>query len=63
VLSLVLAESSGSMYAFMAVVIASGIGLLLLTFRAGPDGALEATTYDEDPPGKGGQRGPGAVGG
>jgi UDP-GlcNAc:undecaprenyl-phosphate/decaprenyl-phosphate GlcNAc-1-phosphate transferase len=51
VLSLVLAESSGSMYAFMAVVIASGIGLLLLTFRAGPDQALEATTYDEDPTG------------
>lgn len=50
VASLVLAESSGSMYAFTAVVIASGVGLLLLTFRAGPDVALEATTYDEGQP-------------
>ncbi len=56
VLSLVLAESSGSMYAFTAVVIASGIGLLLLTFRAGRDQALEATTYDEDLPQQQGPR-------
>jgi UDP-GlcNAc:undecaprenyl-phosphate GlcNAc-1-phosphate transferase len=50
VLSLLLAGGSGPLYAFMAVVIASGIGLLLLTFRAGPDEALEATTYDSDAP-------------
>ena len=43
VASLMLAEGSGPLYAFMAVVIASGIGLVLLTFRAGPDVALEAS--------------------
>jgi hypothetical protein len=48
VLSLLLAEGSGPLYAFMAVVIASGLGLLLLTFRVGPDEALEATTYEAD---------------
>ena len=48
VLSLLLAEGSGPLYAFMTVVIASGLGLLLLTFRVGPDEALEATTYEAD---------------
>ena len=47
VLSLLLAGGSGPLYAFMAVVIVSGLGLLLLTFRVGPDEALEASTYDE----------------
>lgn len=47
VLSLLLAGGSGPFYAFMAVVIASGIGLLLLTFHAGPDEALEASSYPE----------------
>jgi UDP-GlcNAc:undecaprenyl-phosphate GlcNAc-1-phosphate transferase len=48
VVSLVLADGSGPLYAFMAVVIVSGLGLLLLTFRVGPDAALEATTYDAE---------------
>lgn len=47
VLSLVLAGGSGPLYAFTAIVIASGVVLLLVTFRVGPDEALEATTYDE----------------
>jgi UDP-GlcNAc:undecaprenyl-phosphate GlcNAc-1-phosphate transferase len=47
VMSLLLAGGSGPLYAFMAVVIVSGLGLLLLTFRVGPDEALEASTYDE----------------
>jgi len=51
VLSLVLAGGSGPLYAFMAVVIASGIGLLLLTFHAGRDEALEASSYADDEPG------------
>jgi UDP-GlcNAc:undecaprenyl-phosphate/decaprenyl-phosphate GlcNAc-1-phosphate transferase len=48
VLSLALAGGSGPLYAFMAVVIASGVALLLLTFRVGPDEALEALSYPED---------------
>ena len=47
-LSLVLAGGSGPLYAFMAVVIFSGIVLLLLTFRSGHDEALEASAYDRD---------------
>ena len=47
VASLLLADGSGPIYAFMAIVVASGIVLLLITFR-GPDEALEATTYDAD---------------
>jgi UDP-GlcNAc:undecaprenyl-phosphate GlcNAc-1-phosphate transferase len=47
VMSLLLAGGSGPLYAFMAVVIVSGLGRLLLTFRVGPDEALEASTYDE----------------
>jgi UDP-GlcNAc:undecaprenyl-phosphate/decaprenyl-phosphate GlcNAc-1-phosphate transferase len=46
VASLVLAGGSGPIYAFMAIVVMSGIGLLLLTFR-GTDEALEATTYED----------------
>ncbi len=48
VASVLLAGGSGPLYAFMAIVIGSGILLLLITFR-GPDEALEATTYDVDP--------------
>jgi UDP-GlcNAc:undecaprenyl-phosphate GlcNAc-1-phosphate transferase len=48
VLSLLLAGGSGPLYAFMIVVIGSGVVLLLLTFRSGHDEALEATTYDDD---------------
>jgi UDP-GlcNAc:undecaprenyl-phosphate GlcNAc-1-phosphate transferase len=48
VLSLVLAGGSGPLYAFMAVVIVSGVGLLLLTFRStGRDVALEASAYPD----------------
>ena len=47
VVSLLLAGGSGPLYAFMAIVGASGVVLLLLTFRIGPDEALEATTYDD----------------
>ncbi|MEA2025611.1 MAG: hypothetical protein U9O18_02870, partial [Chloroflexota bacterium] len=49
VLSLLLAGGSGPLYAFMAIVIASGIVLLLVTFRIGTDEALEASSYDEEP--------------
>jgi UDP-GlcNAc:undecaprenyl-phosphate/decaprenyl-phosphate GlcNAc-1-phosphate transferase len=48
VLSLVLAGGSGPLYAFMAIVIGSGVLLLLVTFRAGPDEALEASSYPDD---------------
>ncbi len=48
VLSLMLAGGSGPLYAFMAIVIASGILLLLVTFRVGPDQALEASSYPDD---------------
>lgn len=47
VTSVILAGGSGPIYAFMAIVVASGIVLLVITFR-GPDEALEATTYDSD---------------
>ncbi len=46
VISLLLAGGSGPFYAFIAIVVASGIVLLLLTFR-GADTALEATTYED----------------
>jgi len=46
VLSLVLAGGSGPIYAFMAIVVASGVVLLLVTFRVGTDEALESTSYD-----------------
>jgi UDP-GlcNAc:undecaprenyl-phosphate GlcNAc-1-phosphate transferase len=47
VVSLVLAGGSGPIYAFMAIVVGSGIVLLVLTFR-GPDEALEASSYPDD---------------
>lgn len=47
VLGVVLAEGSGPLYAFMLVVVGSGLALLLLTFRAGPDSALEAASYPD----------------
>jgi len=47
VVSLALAGGSGPLYAFMAIVVASGIVLLLITFR-GADEALEATTYEDE---------------
>ncbi|MFV2064545.1 MAG: MraY family glycosyltransferase, partial [Chloroflexota bacterium] len=46
--SIVLAGGSGPLYAFIAIVIASGLFLLLLTFRAGKDDALEARSYPDD---------------
>jgi UDP-GlcNAc:undecaprenyl-phosphate/decaprenyl-phosphate GlcNAc-1-phosphate transferase len=48
VLSLVLAGGSGPLYAFMAIVIGSGVLLLLVTFRVGPDEALEASSYPDE---------------
>ncbi len=45
--SVILAGGSGPIYAFMAIVVASGIVLLVLTFR-GPDEALEASSYPDD---------------
>ena len=48
VASIVLAGGSGPLYAFMAIVIASGVLLLLLTFRSGADEALEASSYPDD---------------
>jgi UDP-GlcNAc:undecaprenyl-phosphate GlcNAc-1-phosphate transferase len=47
VTSIVLAGGSGPLYAFMAVVLGSGLLLLLLTFRSGTDEALEATSYPD----------------
>jgi len=46
-LSLLLAGGSGPLYAFMAVVIGSGLLLLMLTFRVGKDEALEARSYPD----------------
>ena len=46
--SIVLAGGSGPLYAFIAIVVASGLFLLLLTFRTGKDEALEATSYRGD---------------
>ena len=46
VVSVLLAGGAGPIYAFLAIVIGSGIVLLLLTFR-GTDEALEATTYED----------------
>jgi UDP-GlcNAc:undecaprenyl-phosphate GlcNAc-1-phosphate transferase len=46
VASLLLAGGPGPIYAFMAIVVGSGILLLLLTFR-GTDEALEAMTYED----------------
>jgi UDP-GlcNAc:undecaprenyl-phosphate/decaprenyl-phosphate GlcNAc-1-phosphate transferase len=46
VTSVLLAGGSGPIYAFMAIVVGSGLLLLIVTFR-GTDEALEATTYDD----------------
>jgi hypothetical protein len=46
VASVLMAGGSGPIYAFIAIVVASGVGLLLVTFR-GADAALEATTYED----------------
>jgi UDP-GlcNAc:undecaprenyl-phosphate/decaprenyl-phosphate GlcNAc-1-phosphate transferase len=48
VMSVVLAGGSGPLYAFLAVVIGSGLLLLLVTFRSGADAALEASSYPVD---------------
>jgi UDP-GlcNAc:undecaprenyl-phosphate GlcNAc-1-phosphate transferase len=47
VTSILLAGGSGPIYAFIGIVVGSGIVLLVITFR-GTDEALEATTYDLD---------------
>jgi UDP-GlcNAc:undecaprenyl-phosphate/decaprenyl-phosphate GlcNAc-1-phosphate transferase len=49
VLSLILAGGSGPLYAFMAVVVGSGLLLLLVTFRSGTEEALEASSYPDPP--------------
>jgi UDP-GlcNAc:undecaprenyl-phosphate GlcNAc-1-phosphate transferase len=46
--SIVLAGGSGPLYAFMGMVIASGLLLLLLTIRSGAEQALEASSYPEE---------------
>jgi UDP-GlcNAc:undecaprenyl-phosphate GlcNAc-1-phosphate transferase len=50
VASIVLAGGSGPLYAFMGIVLASGLLLLLLTLRAGAEEALEASSYPDDAP-------------
>jgi UDP-GlcNAc:undecaprenyl-phosphate GlcNAc-1-phosphate transferase len=45
--SIVLAGGSGPLYAFLAVVVGSGLLLLLVTFRSGTDEALEASSYPD----------------
>jgi UDP-GlcNAc:undecaprenyl-phosphate GlcNAc-1-phosphate transferase len=47
VMSIVLAGGSGPLYAFLAVVVGSGLLLLLVTFRSGTDEALEASSYPD----------------
>ena len=42
-----LAGGSGPLYAFLAVVVGSGLLLLLVTFRSGTDEALEASSYPD----------------
>jgi hypothetical protein len=53
VLSIALAGGSGLLYAFMAVVVGSGLVLLLVTYRAGAERALEAASYEDDEPHEG----------
>ena len=53
VLSIALAGGSGPLYAFMAVVVGSGLVLLLVTYRAGAERALEAASYEDDEPHEG----------
>jgi UDP-GlcNAc:undecaprenyl-phosphate GlcNAc-1-phosphate transferase len=54
VLGIVLAGGSGPLYAFMAVVVGSGLLLLLVTYRAGAEEALEARSYEDDQAGTAG---------
>lgn len=64
-LSVVLAGGAGPLYAFMAVVVGSGLLLLLVTFRSGADEALEASSYpdaDEGPSAADGGGGTGVTG-
>jgi UDP-GlcNAc:undecaprenyl-phosphate GlcNAc-1-phosphate transferase len=49
-LSIAMAGGSGPLYAFMAVVVGSGLVLLLVTYRAGAEQALEAASYEDDEP-------------
>jgi UDP-GlcNAc:undecaprenyl-phosphate GlcNAc-1-phosphate transferase len=61
--SIVLADGSGPLYAFTAIVIGSGLLLLLLTVRGGAEEALEASSYpgadavDVAPAGRSGEGG------
>jgi len=47
ILSIALAGGSGPLYAFMAVVVGSGLVLLLVTYRSGAEQALEALSYED----------------
>ena len=47
VASIVLAGGSGPLYAFLAVLVGSGLLLLLITYRSGADEALEASSYPD----------------
>jgi UDP-GlcNAc:undecaprenyl-phosphate GlcNAc-1-phosphate transferase len=53
VLSVVLAGGSGPLYAFMAIVIAFGLGLFLVTLRSGSEEALDASSYPDGERGEG----------
>jgi UDP-GlcNAc:undecaprenyl-phosphate GlcNAc-1-phosphate transferase len=57
VMAIALAGGSGPLYAFMAVVVGSGLVLLLVTYRSGAEQALEAASYEDDPPVAGGSQG------
>jgi UDP-GlcNAc:undecaprenyl-phosphate GlcNAc-1-phosphate transferase len=50
VMAIALAGGSGPLYAFMAVVVGSGLVLLLVTYRSGAEQALEAASYEDDLP-------------
>jgi len=57
VMAIALAGGSGPLYAFMAVVVGSGLVLLLVTYRSGAEQALEAASYEDDAPGGGRHQG------
>jgi UDP-GlcNAc:undecaprenyl-phosphate GlcNAc-1-phosphate transferase len=57
VMAIALAGGSGPLYAFMAVVVGSGLVLLLVTYRSGAEQALEAASYEDDPHVTGGSEG------
>jgi UDP-GlcNAc:undecaprenyl-phosphate GlcNAc-1-phosphate transferase len=57
VMAIALAGGSGPLYAFMAVVVGSGLVLLLVTYRSGAEQALEAASYEDDLPGRDGPQG------